>query len=71
MSFLKSLFGLGDGSQNLANRAHELYPAPNANEAQFQREALADLRNGIVPTGFTATGYLCKKVEKPFTLLTG
>jgi hypothetical protein len=64
MSFLKSFFGLGDETQNLANRALEIYPAPNANEAQFQKEALADLRNGIVPTGFTATGYLCKKGEK-------
>jgi hypothetical protein len=64
MSFLKSLFGLGDGSQNLANRAHELYPDPNANEAEFQKEALADLQKGIVPSGFTAQGYLCKKGEK-------
>jgi hypothetical protein len=71
MSFLKLLFGLGDGSQNLANRANELYPAPNANEAQFQREALADLRNGIVPTGFTATGYLCKKGEKAIYAFNG
>jgi hypothetical protein len=64
MSFLKSLFGLGDGSQSLANRAHELYPAPNANEAEFQREALADFRRGIVPTGYSLAGYLCKKGEK-------
>jgi hypothetical protein len=64
MSFLKSLFGLGDGSQNLANCANELYPAPNANEAQFQKEALADLRRGIVPTGYSLAGYLCKRGEK-------
>jgi hypothetical protein len=64
MSFLKSLFGLVDGSQNLANRAHELYPDPSANEAEYQKEALADLRKGIVPSGFTAQGYLCKKGEK-------
>jgi hypothetical protein len=64
MSFLKSLFGLVDGSQNLADRAHELYPDPNANEAEFQKEALADLHKGIIPTGFTAQGYLCKKGEK-------
>jgi hypothetical protein len=56
MSFLKSLFGLGDGSQNLANRANELYPDPNANEAEYQKDALADLNKGIVPTGFTAQG---------------
>ena len=48
MSFLRSLFGLGDGRQNLANRANEIYPAPNASEAEFQREALADLRKRIV-----------------------
>jgi hypothetical protein len=64
MSFLKSLFGLVHGSQNLANRAHELYPDPSANEAEYQKEALADLQRGIVPTGFTAQGYLCKKGEK-------
>jgi hypothetical protein len=64
MSFLKSLFGLGDGSQKLADRAKEIYPAPNAKEAEFQREALADLRNGIVPTGYSLAGYLCKKGEK-------
>jgi hypothetical protein len=64
MSFLKSLFGFGDGSQNLADRAHELYPDPNANEAEYQRDALADLHKGILPTGFTAEGYLCKKGEK-------
>jgi hypothetical protein len=64
MSFLKSLFGLGDGSQKLADRAHELYPDPNANEAAYQKDALADLHKGIVPTGLTATGYLCKKGEK-------
>jgi hypothetical protein len=64
MSFLKSLFGLGDGSQKLADRAHELYPDPNANEAEYQKDALADLNKGIVPTGYTATGYLCKKGEK-------
>jgi hypothetical protein len=64
MSFLKSLFGLRDGSQKLADQAHELYPDPNANEAEYQKEALADLQRGIVPTGFTAQGYLCKKGEK-------
>src|ERR1700720_3067415 len=64
MGLLKSLFGLGDGSQNLADRAHELYPDPNANEAEFQREALADLHKGIVPSGYSLAGYLCKKGEK-------
>jgi hypothetical protein len=64
MSFLKSLFGFGDDTENLANRAHELYPDPNANEAEYQKNALADLHRGIVPSGFTAQGYLCKKGEK-------
>jgi hypothetical protein len=64
MGFLKSLFGFGDETENLATRARELYPAPTANEAQYQKEALADLHKGIIPTGFTAEGYICKKGEK-------
>jgi hypothetical protein len=64
MSFLKSLFGFGDNTRNLADRAKELYPAPNANEAEYQRDALADLHKGISPTGYTLAGYLCKKGEK-------
>ena len=39
MGFLKSLFGLGDQSQNL----DIAYPAPDANGAQYQKEALDDL----------------------------
>jgi hypothetical protein len=64
MSFLKSLFGLGNQAQNLARDFALAYPSPNANEAQYQREALDDLHNGIIPTGYTAKGYLCKKGEK-------
>ena len=62
MNFLKSLFG--DQTQNLARDFALAYPAPNANEAQYQKEALADLHNGIIPSGYALTGYLCKKGEK-------
>lgn len=58
MNFLKSLFG--DHTQNLALA----YPAPNANEAQYQKEALDELNNGTIPTGYSLKGYLCKKGEK-------
>ena len=64
MGFLKSLLGLGDGTGNLANLAGESYPAPNANEAQYQKEALDELHTGIIPTGYSLKGYLCKKGEK-------
>jgi hypothetical protein len=59
MSFLKSLFG--NGAENLAR---EIYPAPDANGAQYQKEALDDLQKGITPTGYSLAGYLCKKGEK-------
>jgi hypothetical protein len=42
----------------------DAYPAPNANEAEYQRDALDALRKGTLPTGFTAEGYFCKKGEK-------
>jgi hypothetical protein len=71
MSFLKSLFGFGDGAENLANRAREIYPAPEASGAQYQQEALDDLQKGITPTGYSLTGYLCKKVEKVIFSLNG
>jgi hypothetical protein len=64
MSFLKSLFGLGDETEKLAKLARECYPAPNANEAQYQKEALDELNNGTIPTGYSLKGYLCKKGEK-------
>ena len=64
MGFLKSLFGLGDETQNLANLARQCYPPPNANEAQYQKEALDELNNGTLPTGYSLKGYLCKKGEK-------
>ena len=71
MSFLKSLFGLGDQAENLARDFALAYPSPNANEAQYQKEALDDLHNGIIPTGYTAKGYLCKKGEKVIYSLNG
>jgi hypothetical protein len=55
MSFLKSLFG--DKAKKLA----KIHPAPNANEAQYQREALDSLNKGILPSGFAAEGYFCQK----------
>ena len=64
MGFLKSLFGLGDETQNLANLARECYPPPNANEAQYQKEALDELNSGTLPTGYSLKGCLCKKGEK-------
>jgi hypothetical protein len=60
MGFLKSLFGLGDQSQNL----EIAYPAPDANGAQYQKEALDDLHKGIIPSGYSLDGYLCQKGEK-------
>jgi hypothetical protein len=61
MGFLKSLFGFGDNAPDPALA----YPAPSANDAEYQREALDNLRNGTTPSGFTLTGvsYLCKKGE--------
>jgi hypothetical protein len=64
MGLLKSLFGLFDDSENLANLARESCPAPNSNEAQYQKEALEELQSGIVPTGYSLKGYLSKKGEK-------
>jgi len=62
MGFLKSLFGFGDNASDPALA----YPAPSANDAEYQKEALDKLRNGTTPSGFTLTGvsYLCKKGEK-------
>ena len=69
MGFLKSLFG--DKAENLANLARECYPAPNANEAQYQKEALDGLNNGAIPTGYSLKGYPCKKGERLIYSLNG
>jgi hypothetical protein len=62
MSFLKSLFETD--AHKLGRLAHETYPAPSTDNAEYQKEALDDLHNGIIPSGYTAKGYLCKKGEK-------
>jgi hypothetical protein len=65
MSFLKSLFETD--AYKLERLAHETYPAPSTDNAEYQKEVLDELRRGGTSTSiFTLTGisYLCKKREK-------
>ena len=69
MNFFKSLFGNKAAAQaeDLTRLAHESYPAPSMENANYQKEVLDGLRNsGNLCGNFTLTGisYLCKKGVK-------
>jgi hypothetical protein len=69
MSFLRSLFGLEDKyDEDKYEKLERIYPPPNANEAEYQKDALDALNKGVLPSGLLPKATFVKKKKKSFTL---